>query len=177
MTATTFRRLDRSTSWVRDHAGEITSGGYALVVHVVNAEDDSPCHSTYRSGYDARCGWCYLGANHSTAEHARKVAESHSGDLAAELGRDLRRLMPGCSVSTRSIAGGWEARAQHKVTGRTMRVTVVGDEWTVSYSGSRTSGRSAYGCDSAVVHGYRHFLDFTSDHGPGTAHDYAAAAS
>lgn len=77
MTETTFRRLEGS-SWVRDHVGEITSGGYALVVHVVNAEDDSPCHSTYRTGYDSRCGWCYLGANHSTAEHARKVAEAVS---------------------------------------------------------------------------------------------------
>lgn len=67
-----FRRLERS--WVRDHEGEWTSGGYPLTVHVSGEGDHSPVHSTYPTGYDSRCGWCYLGANHSDDEHARKLA-------------------------------------------------------------------------------------------------------
>jgi hypothetical protein len=64
----TFRRLG-SGSWVRDHDGEVTSGGHALVVHVARNGDISASHRTY----DPTCGWCYLGANHSGDEHARKV--------------------------------------------------------------------------------------------------------
>lgn len=74
-TASRYRRID-GRDWVRDHDGEWTSGGYPLVVHVVDQYDDSPNHRTYPRGYDSRCGWCYLGANHSEREHARKVAEA-----------------------------------------------------------------------------------------------------
>jgi hypothetical protein len=61
--------------WVRDVPGEITSGGYALVVHLADRGDTSAQHVTYPSGYDERCGWCWLGANHSQAAHARKIEE------------------------------------------------------------------------------------------------------
>lgn len=64
-----FRRLDYS--WVRDHPGEYTSGGYALTVHVTGPDDQSPIHLTYPTGYRSECGWCYLGANHSDDEHDR----------------------------------------------------------------------------------------------------------
>jgi hypothetical protein len=63
-----------STSHVRFVEGEVTSGGHALAVHLASADDKSPAHMTYPTGYDSRCGWCYLGANHSTAAHAAKIA-------------------------------------------------------------------------------------------------------
>jgi hypothetical protein len=67
------RRLDRS--YVRDVPGEITSGGYALVIHLAGPKDTSPAHRTYPTGCDSiRCGWCYLGANHSVNAHNAKVA-------------------------------------------------------------------------------------------------------
>lgn len=74
----TFRRLDRSTGWVRDHVGEITSGGYPLTVHVTHDGDTSPIHIKYPTGYSSDCDWCYLGANHSDAAHADKVAHAHA---------------------------------------------------------------------------------------------------
>lgn len=73
MTAT--RHLGRG-SYVRDVPGEITSGGYALVIHLAGPNDTSPAHRTYPTGYDSRCGWCYLGANHSIAAHVQRVTES-----------------------------------------------------------------------------------------------------
>lgn len=67
----TFRRLERG--WVRDHAGQHVSNGGPLVVHVTGPEDHSPNHATYPRGYDSRCGWCWLGANHSDEEHTRRL--------------------------------------------------------------------------------------------------------
>lgn len=99
----------------------------------------------------------------STEFHARLLAE------------DLERLMPGCDISARSSGSGLDAFAIHRVTGLRLGVTVEDDRWTVYTDSSATTGSSAYGFDSAVVHAYRHHLDFTGKHGPGTAHEYAGA--
>ena len=59
----TFRRLERS--WVRSEAGSS--------IHVTGPTDTSPYHFQYPSGYDSRCGWCYLNAPHSEAAHLQKI--------------------------------------------------------------------------------------------------------
>lgn len=67
-----FRRVDRG--WVRDEPGYL-SGGDRAYTHVVDDRDESPHHHTYPTGYDSRCGWCWLGAPHSEAAHAAKIGE------------------------------------------------------------------------------------------------------
>lgn len=99
------------------------------------------------------------------------------------LAEDLARLMPGCNVRAwLNSAGGIDATATHRVTGRALRLTVGAgqrtdaEEWQVrTDAGGCTTGTTAYGFDAAVLHAYRHHLDFTAEHGPGTAHDYAEA--
>lgn len=98
-------------------------------------------------------------------------------DLSTQLATDLEQLMPGCAVVAAAHGGAMYATACHKVTGRQLVVRVAADGWRVTCAGASTVGVSAYGCDSAVVHFYRHVLDFTSDHGPGTAYDYAQRAT
>lgn len=58
--ATTYRRLDRGTVRDDDHGH----------VHVTGTDDTSPAHV----GYDADCGWCWLGAPHSADAHTAEVA-------------------------------------------------------------------------------------------------------
>jgi hypothetical protein len=48
--------------------------GRRVWVHVTGPDDFSPDHVTYPTGYDERCGWCWLGGAHSVDEHARRVA-------------------------------------------------------------------------------------------------------
>lgn len=76
----TVRRIDRS--YVRDVSGEWTSGGYALVVHLHDAHDVSPAWVAVGRDADPRCGWCYLGANHSADAHRAKVAARVAADVA-----------------------------------------------------------------------------------------------
>lgn len=98
---------------------------------------------------------------------------------------DLERLAPGCRVSVRTTpAGGWIADLEHRTTGRKAEVRIADglycgpDEWRVTYGrGSGTTGTSAYGFDSALIHAYRHELDFDSEHGPGAAWDYHKASA
>lgn len=49
--------------------------GRRVWVHVTGPDDVSPDHVTYPTGYDERCGWCWLGGAHSDAEHDRRVSE------------------------------------------------------------------------------------------------------
>lgn len=56
----------------RTEPGE-TSDGSPVIVFLAAAGDTSPAHMTYPTGYDSRCGWCWLGANHSDAAHAAKI--------------------------------------------------------------------------------------------------------
>lgn len=59
--------------WGRVVSGELTSYGERLVIHLVAADDDSPAHRMYPTGYDHRCSWCWLGAAHSEAAHLASV--------------------------------------------------------------------------------------------------------
>lgn len=70
MTAGQVERLERG--WVR-RTDEWTTGGYPLSVHLAGCDDTSPVHRTYPTGYDSRCGWCWLNAPHSGDAHAMKV--------------------------------------------------------------------------------------------------------
>ncbi len=97
--------------------------------------------------------------------------------LSDQFHADLSEQMPGCDVRVFSRPRGYRAVATHRITGRAVVVNLIDDEWVVTYPGSRTTGSSAYGYDSAVVHAYRHYLDYTPEHGPGTAYDYAQVAS
>lgn len=67
-------RCDRG--WVR-YPGGHTSDGSSLAIHLAARDDTSPAHSTMTygpdRGYDRRCGWCWLGANHSDDAHAAKI--------------------------------------------------------------------------------------------------------
>lgn len=36
--------------------------------------DTSGYHATYPTGYDPKCGWCWLGAPHSNDAHAARIA-------------------------------------------------------------------------------------------------------
>lgn len=94
--------------------------------------------------------------------------------LADQFERDLADLMPGCTIAMTACDDGILARATHRLSGRTMTVALYQDDhgWIVMYQGATHTGSSAYGFDSAVTHGYRHCLDFTPDHGPGTAWAY-----
>lgn len=95
--------------------------------------------------------------------------------LADQFQQDVLDLAPGCDLlmaaQTKSLL---MAVLTHKVTRRIATVSLDADcGWAVSTKGSRTTGITAYGFDSALVHVYRHDLDFTSEHGPGTAWDYS----
>lgn len=93
--------------------------------------------------------------------------------IAAQFERDVADLMPGCTLAVTVCDDGLVVKATHRTTGLAMTIALAtDDDWHVWYRGAHTSGRSAYGFDSAVTHGYRHCLDFTADHGPGTAWDY-----
>jgi hypothetical protein len=70
---TTNERSGRG--WIRRAAG-LLSGGGAAYDHVASATDATPTFVGYRSA----CGWCYLGAPHSEAAHALKLAEQPEGD-------------------------------------------------------------------------------------------------
>lgn len=95
--------------------------------------------------------------------------------LADQFQTDLLDLAPGCELlMAAQTAGLLMGVLTHKVTRRIATVGLEADgSWSVSTKGSRTTGSSAYGFDSALVHVYRHDLDFTSEHGPGTAWDYS----
>lgn len=60
--------------YVRVVHGELTSGGYRVSIHLAGRDDDSPAHRTYPTGYDSRCSWCYLHANHTEQAHTAEVA-------------------------------------------------------------------------------------------------------
>ena len=62
--APTYERLDRS--WVRNDADGHT--------HVTGPDDVSAAHRTYPTGYNAKCGWCWLGAPHSADVHTDRTA-------------------------------------------------------------------------------------------------------
>jgi len=48
---------------------------YSEPCHLDAHDDDSDAQVTYPDGGDGlRCGWCYLGANHSQRAHAARVA-------------------------------------------------------------------------------------------------------
>jgi hypothetical protein len=64
--------IDRD-GYVRVVHGEVTSGGHQLSIHLAGREDTSEAHRTYPIGYDSRCGWCYLGANHSEDAHQEGI--------------------------------------------------------------------------------------------------------
>lgn len=64
-----------SDTWHRlDNNGHHGTLGHQLVTRVTGPDDYSPVHHTYPTGYDSRCGWCWLGVTHSEDEHARKVS-------------------------------------------------------------------------------------------------------
>lgn len=71
MTTTTIR-IDNGFGRVVH--GETTSGGHQLVIHLADAHDTSGPHRTYPTGYDSRCGWCWLGANHSENAHKERTS-------------------------------------------------------------------------------------------------------
>lgn len=68
-----FRRTDLR-GWVRKSEG-YDGMGREVWSHVTGQDDETPDHMTYPTGYDERCGWCWLGAPHSVGEHARRVAD------------------------------------------------------------------------------------------------------
>lgn len=41
--------------------------------HAAGRDDRSPPHRTYPTGYDARCGMCYLNAPHTDEYHDEEV--------------------------------------------------------------------------------------------------------
>lgn len=51
--------------------GQTLSGGGGAYLHTAGAGDVSPAFT----GYDAECGWCWLGAPHSVAAHNGKVGQ------------------------------------------------------------------------------------------------------
>ena len=66
----TFARVDRS-GWVR----WVEGGDHTAYMHAAGEGDTSPEHWIY-GGYDDRCGWCYLGAPHTSSAHDRSVERS-----------------------------------------------------------------------------------------------------
>lgn len=47
-------------------------------VHAAHGDDRSPVHTTYPTGYDERCGWCWLGYAHTDDGHAERVATARA---------------------------------------------------------------------------------------------------
>jgi hypothetical protein len=70
-TAPTFRRLPRDPGWVRYDRHQTADGPITETVHVTDGHDVSPTHSYSMTlgGYNANCGWCWLGYPHSEAAH------------------------------------------------------------------------------------------------------------
>lgn len=69
------RRID---TWTPPEHAQLAYGEKPSreTVHVVNSADMTPVHATYPTGYDARCGGCYLGFAHSTAKHERAISDN-----------------------------------------------------------------------------------------------------
>ncbi len=44
--------------------------------HAADHNDVTPPHSTYSTGYNEKCGWCYLNAPHTEAAHEKSVKEA-----------------------------------------------------------------------------------------------------
>lgn len=61
----TVRRLEYG--WVR-------YDGQDVGVHLASADDTSPYHLMYPTGYDARCSYCWLNIAHSEDAHAERIA-------------------------------------------------------------------------------------------------------
>ena len=73
-TTAEYRRTDLG-GYVRK--GEGRDGmGRPVWEYVTGPEDVSDGHTTYPTGYDDRCGWCWLGAPHSEDEHVARVARA-----------------------------------------------------------------------------------------------------
>jgi hypothetical protein len=73
-TVTEYQQTDLG-GWVR--RGEGYDGmGRRYWIRVTDSEDVSPVHTSYPTGYDERCGWCWLGAAHSDQEHGARVARA-----------------------------------------------------------------------------------------------------
>ena len=74
--ATTYERTDLGT-YVRRGPEDGRDGmGRPVWVYVTHDGDTSSVHATYPTGYDDRCGWCWLGAAHSEDEHAARVSRA-----------------------------------------------------------------------------------------------------
>lgn len=67
-------------------------------LHTAGPNDTTPEHSSYHH-YDSDCGWCWLGAAHTEAAHAKQLAEHEQRErdkwqavanyAGAKLGRTL----------------------------------------------------------------------------------------
>lgn len=49
--------------------------GSTHTFHAASMDDRSDVKATYPRGYDSRCGWCYLNADHTVDAHTKSVAE------------------------------------------------------------------------------------------------------
>jgi hypothetical protein len=56
----------------RSQDGHLADGTPAYL-HIASAQDSSESNRTY----DSRCGWCWLGAPHSTNAHRQKIERNH----------------------------------------------------------------------------------------------------
>lgn len=72
----------RDWGWTREEQGRRLDGAPAFC-HVTDSNDESPIHHTYPTGYDSRCGWCWLGYTHSEFEHGRRVGNGYGEKVAA----------------------------------------------------------------------------------------------
>ena len=64
----TFQAISRKAI-VRHDPGEYVG------IRVVDRNDRSPAHSSYPTGYDSRCGYCWLGGAHSVNYHTQEVSK------------------------------------------------------------------------------------------------------
>jgi hypothetical protein len=75
-TTSTFRKLPRDPGWVRyDPIQTAHDGIVRETVHVLDGQDTSPTWNCV-TNYDPKCGWCWLGYCHSTAEHEHSTASA-----------------------------------------------------------------------------------------------------
>lgn len=75
MTSTpTFHRADHS--WYRMDPCTVTEphdcDGPSRT-WVTGSNDHTPYHPTYPTGYNPKCGWCWLGYGHSEASHQQRI--------------------------------------------------------------------------------------------------------
>ena len=58
-------------TWLRDDTwtDPATGDSWPITRWAASADDTTPRHSTYPTGYNARCGHCWLGASHTRALH------------------------------------------------------------------------------------------------------------